>query len=252
MADIDIPVPDEIARALAAPRCLDVKLPAPQQLQLTLPSGGRLTALTDLGKGIPNDCSLTFSLMIQLGPILASLDCVIKILKLLKPLSDAVTSPPPGPGTIKDIVEAAADLAPCFLMVTPAGMLPFVKDILCLILKALRCLIGQLDTLLRLTKGIEVNLEVARAAGNADLVATLECARGNAEISAQHLLQAFEPILVLLDMVEPLTAIAGIDAVKLPALGGGSDVAALETALDALRTGADTLQAVTDALGGCG
>src|SRR5688500_14436119 len=135
MANLDIPVPDKLREALSAPRCIDLSLGKPKKLTVQLPSGAALTSLANAGQNIPNDCSLTFSLMLQIAPLMGSMECVLKILKLLKPLSDAVTSPPPTPALIKEIVTAVADLAPCFLMLTPAGMIPFVRDILCLILK---------------------------------------------------------------------------------------------------------------------
>ena len=105
MAQVDIPVPESLREALSAPICLDLSLPKPQKLTINLPSGAALTSLSNIGQNIPNDCSLTFSLMLQIMPMMASMECVLKILKLLKPLSDAVTSPPPTPKLIEDIVE---------------------------------------------------------------------------------------------------------------------------------------------------
>ena len=102
MPKIDITLPDELAQALAQPMCVDLSLPKPQKLKVQLPSGGTLQAFTDVSKGIPTDCTLTFSLLLQLAPLLASMDCLLKILKLLKPLIDAVTSPPPTPAMSRD------------------------------------------------------------------------------------------------------------------------------------------------------
>ena len=36
---------------------------------------------------------MTFNLMVQIAPLLASMDCILKILKLIKPLIDVVKSP---------------------------------------------------------------------------------------------------------------------------------------------------------------
>jgi len=38
--------------------------------------------------------------------------------------------------------KAAADLAPCLLVPTPANLIPFLRDILCLILKLLHCFLN--------------------------------------------------------------------------------------------------------------
>ena len=252
MANFDIPVPEKLQEALSAPRCLDIKLPPPEKLVVHLPSGASITALNDLGKGIPNDCSLIFSLMLQINGLLGSLECLLKVLKLIKPLSDIVNNLPVPPfKAIKDFGDAVADLAPCFLMLTPAGMIPFVRDILCLILKFLSCLIGQLKTIAELLGGLTIQLESARAAGNDDLVATLECSQENATTSIQHLLQAFEPISALLDLAGPFMSIAGVQAIQLPALGSGTDVDAINETLGTLQSVVDTVQGVVDTLGGC-
>lgn len=249
MPDFDIPIPDELQDALAAPKCIDLQPPGP--LTLTLPTGGALKVPADLGSNIPNDCSVSFSMMLQLQPILASMDCILKILKLLKPLSEAITSPPPTPGLIKDIVNAVADLAPCFLMVTPAGILPFIRDILCLILRVLRCLIGQMKTIIDIMSGLTIQINEAKAAGNDELLATLECARGNALTSAGELLKALEPIISLTDMMAPLMAIGGIEAIKLPALGDDTSVEGMQDTLGVLEGVVDTIQGIVDTLGGC-
>jgi hypothetical protein len=249
MPDIDIPIPDELREALAAPKCFDLQ--PPSGLKLTLPTGGALTVPADLSKNIPNDCSVSFSMMLQLQPILASMDCILKILKLLKPLSDAVTSPPPTPALVKDIVDAVADLAPCFLMVTPAGIIPFIRDILCLILKMLRCLIGQVKSMVDIMSGLTIEIDKAKAGGNDELVASLECAQGNALTSAGELLKALEPITSLLGMMGPIMAIGGIDAIKMPALGDDASVEGLQATVTTLETVVETIQGVVDAIGGC-
>jgi hypothetical protein len=251
MPEIDIPVPDELAEFMAAPKCLDLQPPPPQQLKVTLPSGGTLTALHDIGKSVPNDCSLTFSLMLQIMPLMASMECLLKVLKLLKPLSDAVTSFPPTPKLIKEIVQAVADLAPCFLMVTPAGMIPFVRDVLCLILALLRCLIGQLKTLNELLGGLTLQIADAEKAGNRALAESLKCARENGLIEMQHLMNGFGPVSTILDLMSPFMSIAGVGAIKLPALGNDTSAAATTKMLDTLQQVVDTIQSVVDALGGC-
>jgi hypothetical protein len=251
MPNIDVPLPKELQEFMAAPKCLDLRPPPPKKLQIQLPSGGTLTALQDLGKAIPTDCSLTFSLMLQIMPLMASMECVIKILKLLKPLSDAVTSPPPTPKLIKEIVDAVADLAPCFLAITPARMIPFVRDILCLILALLRCLIGQLKTLVNVMAGLTLQLEAAEQAGNKDLVETLKCAQEHSQDSLQHLMNGFGPVSVILDLMSPFMSIAGVGAIKLPAVGDDSSLEGMNKTLQTLQDVVNTIQSIVDALGGC-
>lgn len=253
MANVDIPVPDELRQALSAPKCIDLSLPEPKKLTVTLPSGASLTSLHNVGQNIPNDCSLTFSLMLQIAPLMGSMTCVLKILKLLKPLSDAVTSPPPTPGLIKEIAEAVADLAPCFLMLTPAGMIPFVRDILCLILKALSCLIDVLQTSLEFMSGLSIKLEQAQATPDPDpdLIASLECAQQNVLTSIGHLMNGIEPVKAILELASPFMSIAGVGAIQLPALGSAGDTEALNQVLIILEDVVATIQQIADGLGGC-
>jgi hypothetical protein len=252
MPNIDIPVPKELQDLMAAPKCLDLRPPPPQTMKISLPGGGTLTALQDLGKAVPTDCSLTFSLMLQIMPMMASMECVLKVLKLLKPLTDAVTSPPPTPKLIKEIVKAVQDLAPCFLMVTPAGMIPFVRDVLCLILALLRCLIGQLRTISGLLGGLTIQIADAEKAGNRALAESLKCAQENGLLEMQHVMNGFGPVSVILELMGPFMSIAGVGAIKLPAMGDASSAAALDKTLATLQQTVDTIQSVVDALGGCG
>jgi hypothetical protein len=191
--------------------------------------------------------------MLQMAPLMAAMDCPLKILKLLKPLSDAVTSFPPTPALIKEIVDAVADLAPCFLMLTPAGMIPFVRDILCLILKALNCLIGALKTSLEFMNGLNIKLEKAQASDNPDqeLIASLECAQENVVTSIGHLMQGMEPITAILDLASPFMSIAGVGAIQLPALASAQDTEALTQTVTTLEDTVGTIQQVVDGLGGC-
>jgi hypothetical protein len=253
MATLDIPVPEKLRKALSAPKCIDLSLPKPKKLTVTLPSGAALTALSNAGQNIPNDCSLTFSLMLQIAPLMGSMECVLKILKLLKPLSDAVTSPPPTPALIKEIVKAVADLAPCFLMLTPAGMIPFVRDILCLILKVLNCLIGQLKTMSKLLGGLAINLKQAESGDNPDpeLISTLKCAQQNVLTSMGHLMQGFGPLQAILDLAGPFMSIAGVQAIQMPALGKAEDVESVNNVLNTLQDVVNTIQEIVDGLGGC-
>lgn len=253
MPDVDIPIPEDLAEFLAAPKCPDLKFPPPKQLNITLPSGGQLKSVQNMAAAIPNDCSLNFSLMLQIAPLLAAMECPLKILKLLKPISDVITGlpKPPSPALIKEVADAAADLAPCFLMLTPAGMIPFVRDILCLVLSALRCLIQVMKTMAEMLGGLTLRLEAAKEEGNEALIETLECAQENSLLALSHMLKGIEPVTAILDLMEPMMSIAGVDAIKLPALGDADSIEAVEEAIAQLETIVQTIQSVVDALGGC-
>jgi hypothetical protein len=258
MPNIDIPLPLDIKKLFDLPPCNDIKLPSPSPMKITLPTGGSINALTDISKGIPTDCSMIFNLMLQIAPFLAATECLFKLLGLIAPLIDVVKGlgPPPDPiklgSAIPKFLKAAADLAPCLLVVTGAPLIPFLRDLLCLIIKALNCFLGQMKTLLGIMKGITLQLDAASAAGNTELQRTLQCAQDNAATSAEHLTKSIEPIGVILKLAAPLMGLAGVGPIEIPTIGSDADIASLEQTVKTLQGVVGTLQIAADALGGCG
>jgi len=253
MPNIDIPVPEDLKKAFQLPACADVSIPFPKPLKVQLPSGGSLQAFSDLSKGIPTDCAMTFSLMIQIAPLLASMDCLLKILKLLKPLIDVINGlPVPPVKAIQEFAKAAADLVPCLLVPTPASMIPFIRDLLCLIIKALKCFLGQLKTLIGIMQGLSLQLISAQTAGNTELMNTIQCAQENAAASAAHLTASIEPIGVILDLAGSLFGIAGVEPIKLPQIGSDADLETLNQTVITITDVVAKLEIVVEALGGCG
>jgi len=252
MPNIDIPVSPDLEQLFQLPACSEIRLPKPSKLKIALPTGGTLSAITDVSKGIPNDCSMSFSLLVQIAPLLGSIECLVQVLKLIKPLIELVKGLPfPSPTLIADFVKAAEGVAECLLVPTPLRMIPFVRDILCLVLKVLNCLLGQLRTVLGVMQGLTVRINAAQAAGNTELLQALQCSMENSQIAASHLTSAVEPIGLILDLVQPFMEIAGIGAIKLPSLGSQNDVDGLNAILQTLQSVVATIQVVVDGLGGC-
>ncbi|MEA2573298.1 MAG: hypothetical protein QOH93_596 [Chloroflexia bacterium] len=252
MPNIDIIVEPDLQRLFELPPCNIIQLPQPSPLSITLPTGGSLKAITDMSKGIPNDCSMTFNLLLQIAPLLASMECLLKILKLLKPLIDVVNGlPVPSPKVISDFAKAAVDLAPCLLIPTPLSLIPFVRDILCLILQMLRCLIGQLKTVIGVMGGLALQLNLAQEASNDELVDAIKCAQDNASISAATLGKSLQPITSILEMLAPVMGIAGVPTIQIPAIGSQTDLQSLQQTVQTLETLVITIQQIVDALGGC-
>jgi hypothetical protein len=256
MSNIDIVVDADLAALFDLPPCTELTLPPPTSLSVTLPTGGALKAFADISKGIPNDCSMTFSLMLQIAPFLAMSDCLLKILKLLKPLIDVVKSlgPPPDPiklpAAIEEFVQAAVALAPCLLVPTPLAIIPFIRDLLCLIKRVLQCLLSQLNSLLKLMQSLESQLNLANQLQNLELIGTIQCAQGNATAQAQHLTASMEPIKVLLDLASTMFEIAGVQPITLPS-AGQPDVAGLTALVKSLQEAVSVITIATEALGGC-
>lgn len=252
MATIDITVDADLAQLFQLPSCADITLPAASGLSVQLPTGGSLQAFADISKGIPTDCSMTFSLMLQIAPFLASIQCLLNILKLLKPLIDIIKGlPVPPVAALEEFGEAAIALAPCLLIPTPAIIIPFVLDLLCLILKVLECFLSQMKSLINILGPLSLQLTAAQESGNSDLIATLQCAQQNAQTQAGQIMNSLGPVGVLLDLAGSLFGIAGVPSISLPALGSGTDVAALNTVVNSIQTVVTTIQTVVNDLGGC-
>jgi hypothetical protein len=256
---IDLNIPVDLAEAMELPECQDIELPQPGLPQITLPTGGTLKAVADLSKGIPSDCSLNLNLLAQIAPLLGSIECLVNLLKLIKPLIDIVQVVPkipkelPTPEMMQEFAEAADALKDCLLVPTPAIIIPFVKDILCLILKILQCAVAQLSSIVELLGGLEIQLQVADENGNTELARVIGCAQKNAELSAQHTIESLGSVEAVLDLLGPFLGIAGVEAIQLPTFTSSADLQGLNQSLQALQNLVDTLQAVVDAppINGC-
>lgn len=252
MPNIDIKVDADLSQLFELPSCADLSLPDAGGLSVQLPTGGALQAFADISKGIPTDCALTFSLMLQIAPFLASIACLIKVLKLLKPLVDIIKNlPVPPVGALIEFGEAAAALAPCLLIPTPASIIPFIRDLLCLILKVLGCFLSQVKSLIRILEPLTLQLLAAQQNGNDELTATLQCASQNAQTQAGQIMNSLGPVGMLLQIAGPLFDIAGVPAITLPALGSATDLAALNSVVKTVQTIQGDIQIAVDLLGGC-
>lgn len=249
---VDVPLPDALRDMLATPIC--VELPKPGKLSITLPFGGaKIQAFNDISKGIPDDCSLSFSLALQIGPILANMKCFIEVLNCVKPLVALLQAGTSGDplkflGAIPDLLKAVEKVAECvagFFIGVPL----FLRDLLAMIAKLLRCIAAQLRSILNVMSGLALQITSAQSQGNAELLSTLQCAHKNAQTSAAYSMSAIEPVLVLLSLAEPLLGLANVDPIKTPQIGSDSSLESLKSVVEVLEELAKTLQTIADGLG---
>src|SRR6266481_2775345 len=166
---IDIEVSADLQDLFKLPACADVSLPPPKPLKVQLPGGGTLSAFSDLSKGIPTDCAMTFSLIMQLGPFLAATACVVKVLKFVQTAVDVLKSasnPIALVSSIPKVVQAAEPVIECALSFTPSGLIPFIRDLLCLILKVLKCFLAQMKSILKILDQTALQIVIAQQSGN--------------------------------------------------------------------------------------
>ena len=252
MPDIDIPVSVDVQEMFNIPACADLRLPKLKPATITLPTGAALKVIADISKGIPNSCSLNVSLMLQLAPLLASMECLLRILKLLGSLVKVIKGLPfPPVKAIKDFIQAAADLAPCLAMpINIPGLLQLVHDVICLVVRALKCVVDGLNTVVKTLKGLSIQIKIATDEGNQELLATLQCAQENAMTSSASLMQSVEPIAAIMDLLGGIMEMAGLPAFKMPALAPAADIAALEGTVQTLQGIVDSLNTIASPLPG--
>jgi hypothetical protein len=255
---IDIALPDAITQRLTPPTCDDIKIPPPAKRALCLPFGGSFQSIIDVTKAVPDDCAVTFSILLQLPPMMASLGCFLKLLKVMKPLQGFVGGAP----NVAKMAEAAAELIPiiadvvlCFEGIQ-AAIPRFVRDLIKLIAKLLKCLGEQLKSIAALMSGIQLSIQTAQAAGNQALLQQLQCAHDNANAQAQAALGSTDVIQLVLSRAEPLLGLmpGGAPTLTIPTFGSAQSAEELaQVASTMLSVGAslDQVAAALDGLGTC-
>jgi hypothetical protein len=251
MATIDIPVSPKLKEFLEKPKCLDLTLPKVKPPKLKLPTGSEMKGLADISAAIPTDCSVTFSLLLQIGPILASLDCLLKLLKAVGAIIKFVKSLPPTPQQLKEFGEAVAEVAECVGIPTGINLPFFIRDILCLILKILRCAVEALGSIAKTMQGLTLSLDLAAQEGNEDRIETLRCAQANAQAQADSVLTSIEPLAVLLDLAGPVMTMANVPPIQLTAPGGAEGAEAILSVVTVLQGIVEILETAVEPLGGC-
>lgn len=246
--DVKLALPPELLELVKKAQCIE--LPKPDIPAITLPTGGRIKAIADITKAIPDSCAMTFNLAAQLPPLLINLECIVRILQVIVKLTDVIKAlPDPGKiaQAVPDFLKAVDELRPCIEMIL--GIPPFIRDILCLLIKLLGCVVDALRTIVTVMKGLQLDLDLLGK--NDERRAILECAMHNQMASAKYTMNAIETILLILQLTEPLMQISGQEPIKLPQIGEANDIESLEQVIETLDVVLDVLRAAADALGGC-
>jgi hypothetical protein len=250
MATIDIALPDELTQALNPPACLDLSLPKVGAASLTLPMGGTLQGMADFTRGIPTDCSMNLNLVLQLAPMMASMECLLKVLKFVGAIVGVLKNFNPLTA-VGDVLSAAEDLAKCLEIVIPLGPIcAFVKDLLKLISTMILCVVTELESILKILGGLQLQISVAQANGNTDRLEALNCAQQNAQTSADGAMQSMQPIIVLLSLAGTFIELAGapVNIPGIPSAVPADDLEAMQTLLSDLAEVATVIKEVAEAL----
>jgi hypothetical protein len=216
--------------------------------KIPLLGGAELNAFMDVASSPPTDCKLAFSLLIQLGPLFASLACLFKILNVIAKLKDFVDAAKPPfaklPGTIPALIGAITDLEKCIPPLQIPNLLCMLKAILLLILNFLACVLEQIHSILK----FRATIDLSSASDNPDLLESLTCAQNSADAAMGNMMLSLKPIAPLMLVVKMIADIA-MPSLKIPDLASisaeGSDVektvAGLESMVKTLRDLVDTI-----------
>ncbi len=187
--------------------------PEPKTFSVPLPFGGALSAITDLSRGVPTDCTLVHSLMLQLAPTLAGMTCILRILAVIAALKNFANNPL-DPSNVGELVGKIEKMSECLGMLDPCNMIRMVIAILKMILAYLNCMIEALESILHFQVGIDFN----SAAGNPVMLANLECAQKNSERAMKAMNDSMQGIMPLIELVNMLLDIVGQQPIALPTL----------------------------------
>ncbi|MBB3219832.1 hypothetical protein [Pseudoduganella umbonata] len=221
----------------------EIRIPA-----IPLPTGGELKGVADFAAGIPTNCKIDMSLLIQLGPLLGAMGCILKILEVLGNIIDfAKAAPDPFKMAEKvgALVKSFEELSGCIPALAPFNFVLMIKAILELIINILSCLVDSLASIVE----FQVSIDFASAEGNPALLAALECAQRNADTSMSNLMNSMGPIETVMKVVGGVAALAQLD-IALPDLSALGQAADAVQAVQQLKQSVDALKAVVDALPG--
>jgi hypothetical protein len=253
MPNIDITVSPDLSAMFQLPACASVRLQVPKPISLQLPGGASMQSFSDISKGFPTPSAMTFSLMMQMAPFLASIQPLVKVLNFVMTVQQVLSNfnPLNIPGAVASIVQAADEVVKVAVSYTPAGLVPFILDLMSLILTALKGFVTEMEAVVSSIKLSSIQIQIASDAGNGELLSSLNCAQANAFVQAQALLGSLGPIGVILQLAGDFLKLLNISPITLPTSGSiGNDVAALESFLEDFDTVITDVQAVVTALGG--
>jgi hypothetical protein len=210
--------------------------------KITLLGGAELNALMDVAAGTPTDCKLNFSLLLQLGPLFASMACLFKILNVISKLKEFVDAASPPftklPGTIPALIGAITELETCIPPLQIPNLLKMLKAILLLILNYLACVLEQIHGILK----FRATIDLSSAGDNPALLESLKCAQNSADVAMGNVLLSLKPLAPLMLVVKMIAGIA-MPSLQIPDMASlsaeGSDVektvAGIESMVKTLR-----------------
>jgi hypothetical protein len=213
---------------------------------ISLLGGAEIKGFMDFSLGAPTDCKLTFNLLLQLAPLLASLACILKIFNVIVKLEDFVNAVKPPFDKLVDVVpgliSAIGELKKC-VPIPGIDLYLMIKGILSLVLRFLSCFIDTLEGILQ----FQATIDLTAADDNPVLRDTLICAQDSAKASMDNMMMSLQPLEPIMKVATMLLGLAQLP-VQLPdfatitlSADATQTVAALKHSVDALKKAADSI-----------
>jgi len=218
-------------------------IPKIEPISIPTPFGIELKSIVDPSKGPPSDCALAHSLMLQLTPMLAGFSCILKMLNVIGALQKFAKSPLTASG---DLLSALGKMTDCLGLVNPAPWLGMIKGILQMILAYIGCLIQGYESVRHFKAGIDLGSD----SGTPVLLNTLNCASQNGDTSLDSLMSAMGPIQPLLQILDTIGSVIGMN-LGLPSLDSSGSSSSASSGSDPLQPVIDfhdKLQEIVDSL----
>jgi hypothetical protein len=201
-----------------------------------LPFGIEMQALADFSKGPPTQASMVSSLLSQVMPAMAAMTPVLSLLNVFSALKDFASDPLGNAGPLIAALENALKL------LDPLPFVEAVKSILLLVIAYLQSFIQTMSGLLAFQSSIDFSI----AAGNPNLLASLQQASNNASVSIQQMMLSLGPLAPVMTLIQTFIGVAGI-SIALPSI---ADLKAEKDTAQALQTLSSMLSTLQQALEG--
>jgi hypothetical protein len=205
-----------------------------------MPGGISITALSAIGPGmISTEFSMISSLMTQLGPALAALSPILKVIDAVTSLFTVLQRAPEIPvdpaGFLEALEEAAQKIAALSPLIPQVSVPMTISTTIAAVASYARAVSAQVGGIATVQAQAQTLASQATAAGDAALQAEAQCALDNADALMAHAAAAMGPLGSTLDLVAGFMSFIP-SPVSLPAVPdpAGMGAAQLAAALDAL------------------
>ncbi len=222
------------------------KLPElPSLPNITLLGGAELKAFLNIAEGPGTDCKLTFNLLLQLGPLLASMACLFKIMNVMGALKEFVSAPL-NPAKAVKVVDSIVELTACIPVFAIPQIILMIKAIIELIIRFISCVIEFIMSIMNLLSNIDINISLA--GDNPALLSVLNCSKENANASMTNAMTALDALAPILMMIQAVASIAGTTIAPLPDIPSMKNAQDPAATIAALQGAMASLQQIHDGL----